>query len=203
MAKAEYTSLEIRSQWDTISKPAIPKKWPADNIVALCAKLKKKDKIIKSFQSGTSSGPPGGHKSNCNAHSDSYTRSTGSSDYGPSAQVGRGKEFATKADFFSWKHTPPQDRSIYCIKMVSDGPGAPSANLVAITKLQHAGVPCPINKPSTEPTRTPMLPPQACTAKIPSRSTLPPLLQAVMMMRMRTLTQTQSTSLARSMNRIK
>eukprot|EP00957_Ditylum_brightwellii_P126933 9676866-Ditylum_brightwellii.AAC.1 len=32
MTKAKYTSLKIRSQWDITSKPAIPKKQPADNI---------------------------------------------------------------------------------------------------------------------------------------------------------------------------
>eukprot|EP00957_Ditylum_brightwellii_P128809 9825659-Ditylum_brightwellii.AAC.1 len=58
--------------------------------------------------------------------------------------------------------------------MVSDGSVAPSANLRAIAKSQPAGVPCPTNRPSAKPTRTPMLPLQACTAKIPSRLTLPP-----------------------------
>eukprot|EP00957_Ditylum_brightwellii_P163048 12415553-Ditylum_brightwellii.AAC.1 len=33
----------MRSQWDTTSKSFISKKHSADNIVALCAKLKKKD----------------------------------------------------------------------------------------------------------------------------------------------------------------
>eukprot|EP00957_Ditylum_brightwellii_P082509 6272735-Ditylum_brightwellii.AAC.2 len=42
MAKAEYNFLRIRSQWNTISKPSISKKHSADDIVALCAKLKKK-----------------------------------------------------------------------------------------------------------------------------------------------------------------
>eukprot|EP00957_Ditylum_brightwellii_P006526 494231-Ditylum_brightwellii.AAC.1 len=48
MVKAKYTSLKIRSQWDATSKPAISKKHSSDNIFTLCAKLKKKDKIIKS-----------------------------------------------------------------------------------------------------------------------------------------------------------
>eukprot|EP00957_Ditylum_brightwellii_P079981 6082557-Ditylum_brightwellii.AAC.1 len=49
MAKSKYASLKIRSQWDTTNKPTISKKHSADDIVALCAKLKKKDKIIKIF----------------------------------------------------------------------------------------------------------------------------------------------------------
>eukprot|EP00957_Ditylum_brightwellii_P082508 6272735-Ditylum_brightwellii.AAC.1 len=69
--------------------------------------------------------------------------------------------------------------------------------------LQHAGPPCPTSQPSTEPTRKPILLLQALTTKIPSRLTLPAPLQAVMMMRMRTTTQTLSTSLSKSMNRIK
>eukprot|EP00957_Ditylum_brightwellii_P024230 1827758-Ditylum_brightwellii.AAC.1 len=79
--------------------------------------------------------------------------------------------------------------------MVSGGPGAPSANLGVITKSQPAGTPHSTSKPSAKPTRKPMLPLQALTAKIPLRLALPPPLQAVMMMRMRNPTQT--------MNRIK
>eukprot|EP00957_Ditylum_brightwellii_P025192 1906691-Ditylum_brightwellii.AAC.1 len=79
------------SQWDTTNKPSISKKHSADNIVALCAKLKKRDTIIKSFQSGTSFRPPSSHKLNRHAHSDPNTRPTGSFDYCLSAQVGRGK----------------------------------------------------------------------------------------------------------------
>eukprot|EP00957_Ditylum_brightwellii_P039166 2962204-Ditylum_brightwellii.AAC.1 len=86
MAKAEYTFLKIRSQWNTTSKSTISKKHSADNIVALCAKLGKKGKIIKSFQSSTSSRPPSSHKPNCYAHFYPNTRPTGSFDYHPSWQ---------------------------------------------------------------------------------------------------------------------
>ena len=87
--------------------------------------------------------------------------------------------------------------------MVSGGPGAPSANLGAITKSQPAGALCLTNIPSAKPARMPMLPPQALTTKIALRLKFPPPLQAMMMIRMRSPAQTQSTSLARSMNRIK
>eukprot|EP00957_Ditylum_brightwellii_P211548 15366307-Ditylum_brightwellii.AAC.1 len=49
MAKTKYTSLNMRSQWDNNSKPSSSKKHSAEDIVALHAELKKKDKIIKSF----------------------------------------------------------------------------------------------------------------------------------------------------------
>eukprot|EP00957_Ditylum_brightwellii_P151810 11560183-Ditylum_brightwellii.AAC.1 len=91
MAKAEYTSLKIRTQWDANSKPTYSKKHSAEDIVALRAEFKKKDKIIKSFQSSTTSGPPSGYKFKHHAHSNSSARPTSSSDYRPSAQVGRGK----------------------------------------------------------------------------------------------------------------
>eukprot|EP00957_Ditylum_brightwellii_P078878 5997835-Ditylum_brightwellii.AAC.1 len=75
----------MRSQWDTSNKPTSSKKCSAEDIVILQAKLKKKDKVIKSFLSSITSGPSGRHKSNCHAHSDSSTRPTGSSNYRPSA----------------------------------------------------------------------------------------------------------------------
>eukprot|EP00957_Ditylum_brightwellii_P092572 7049792-Ditylum_brightwellii.AAC.1 len=181
----------MRSQWDTSNKATSSKKCSAEDIVILQAKLKKKDKIIKSFLSSTTFGPSGRHKSNRHAHSDSSTRPTGSSNYRPSAQVGRGKEFATKADFFAWKHTLPQDGNIYCIKnglKWTWWTKCKSWGSHEVTTCRHTS--------SNKPTKRILLP-QALIAVIPLVLTLLPLLQAVMMMRTRRMaTQTLSAKLA-------
>eukprot|EP00957_Ditylum_brightwellii_P144450 11003394-Ditylum_brightwellii.AAC.1 len=52
IARAEYTSLVMRGQWPSSPNTAT-KKRSIDNIVALKAKLKRKEKIIKPFKSLT------------------------------------------------------------------------------------------------------------------------------------------------------
>eukprot|EP00957_Ditylum_brightwellii_P009906 747354-Ditylum_brightwellii.AAC.1 len=36
-------------------------------------------------------------------------------DYYPKTQVGKGKDFASKAEFYAWKQIPPKDGNIYCL----------------------------------------------------------------------------------------
>ena len=52
IACAEYTSLVMRGQWPNVQS-SVSKKRALDDIVALKAELKKKDKIIKSYKSAT------------------------------------------------------------------------------------------------------------------------------------------------------
>ena len=112
IARAEYTSLVMRGQWPNVQS-SVSKKRALDDIVALKAELKKKDKIIKSYKLAT----PSSTNKHTIRHTNKETKhvSKSVSDYRPEAQVGKGKDFTTKADFFAWKHTPPKDGNIYCL----------------------------------------------------------------------------------------
>jgi hypothetical protein len=98
IACAEYTSLVIRGQWPNVQS-SVSKKRAIDDIVALKAELKKKDKIIKSYKSAT---PSSTNKHTiCHTIKDTKRISKSVSDYCPETQVGKGKDFATKAEFFA------------------------------------------------------------------------------------------------------
>eukprot|EP00957_Ditylum_brightwellii_P143094 10903159-Ditylum_brightwellii.AAC.1 len=112
IARTKYTSIMMRSQWPNVQS-SVNKKGVIDYIVALKAKLKKKDKIIKSYK-------PANHLSSnkiTSRHTIKDTKYVSKSvpNYRPEAQVGKGKDFVSKADFYSWKHISPKDGNIYCL----------------------------------------------------------------------------------------
>eukprot|EP00957_Ditylum_brightwellii_P191839 14604280-Ditylum_brightwellii.AAC.1 len=116
IAYTEYTSLIMRGQWPSSPKAVIRKR-SIDNIVALKSELKRKEKIIKLFKSLTPSSflKQPYHSTSCHTNKDSKYNSKGNLDHRLKAQVGKGKDFATRAEFFAWKHTPPKNNSTYCI----------------------------------------------------------------------------------------
>eukprot|EP00957_Ditylum_brightwellii_P120736 9209910-Ditylum_brightwellii.AAC.1 len=112
IAGNKYTSLVMHSQWPNVQS-SVNKKRTIDDIVTLKAELKKKDKIIKSYKSANlllSNKITSRH-----TIKDTKYMSKSVPDYHPNAQVGKEKDFATKANFYSWKHMPPKDGNIYCL----------------------------------------------------------------------------------------
>eukprot|EP00957_Ditylum_brightwellii_P151742 11555167-Ditylum_brightwellii.AAC.1 len=103
-------------QWPSFPKAAA-KKRSINDIVALKAELKRKEKIIKSFKSLTllSSLKQPYHSIGRHTNKKSKYNSKGNPDYCLEAQVGKGKDFATRAEFFAWKHTQHKNNSTYCI----------------------------------------------------------------------------------------
>eukprot|EP00957_Ditylum_brightwellii_P014114 1063992-Ditylum_brightwellii.AAC.3 len=114
IAKAKYTSLKMCNLWlQSTTRSSSTKKQGINDIVALKAELKQKDKIIKSYKSATPSTTKQSHHL---IHKEPKPVPKSNPDYNITAQVGKGKDFATRADFFPWKHTPPKDENVYCIK---------------------------------------------------------------------------------------
>eukprot|EP00957_Ditylum_brightwellii_P108651 8287205-Ditylum_brightwellii.AAC.1 len=100
IACAKYTSLVMLSQWPSSSKAAT-KKRNINDIVALKAELKRKEKIIKLFKSSTPSSPPKQpyYSTSHHTNKESNYNSKGNPDYHLKAQ----------------KHTPPKNNSTCCI----------------------------------------------------------------------------------------
>eukprot|EP00957_Ditylum_brightwellii_P009075 685976-Ditylum_brightwellii.AAC.1 len=102
IAHAEYTSLIMHSQWLSSPKAGI-KKRSINGIVALKAELKSKEKIIKLFKSSTpsSSLKQPYHSTSCHTNKESKYNSKGNPDYCLKAQIGKGKDFVTRAEVFA------------------------------------------------------------------------------------------------------
>eukprot|EP00957_Ditylum_brightwellii_P082000 6235613-Ditylum_brightwellii.AAC.1 len=130
----------MRGQWPNVQSH-VNRKRAIDDIVALKAEFKKKDKIIKSYKLAN----PLSSNKIASRHTIKDTKCVPKSvpNYHPKAQVGRGKDFATKADFYSWKHTPPKGGNIYCLPSVN--PGEPMKSPPAGTPTLTP-VACPPNK---------------------------------------------------------
>eukprot|EP00957_Ditylum_brightwellii_P145395 11072325-Ditylum_brightwellii.AAC.1 len=97
-----------------------PHIWTNLAIVALKAELKRKEKIIKLFKLSTpySSLKQPYHPTICHTNKESKYNSKENPDYYLKSQVGKGKDFATRADIFAWKHIPLKNDSTYCIHNV-------------------------------------------------------------------------------------
>eukprot|EP00957_Ditylum_brightwellii_P000465 35947-Ditylum_brightwellii.AAC.1 len=96
IAQAEYTSLVMHGQWPN-PQSSVNRKRGIDDIVVLEAELKRKDKIIKSYKlaNPSSSNKIASH----NTIKDTKYVPKSIPNYRPKAQVGKGKDSATKADF--------------------------------------------------------------------------------------------------------
>eukprot|EP00957_Ditylum_brightwellii_P099389 7570847-Ditylum_brightwellii.AAC.1 len=76
-----------------------------DDIVALKAELKRRDKIIKSYRQSLPSVASSRH--NNKPHPTQVKTNNTSHNYTADAQVGPGKELSTKADFLAGTTPPP------------------------------------------------------------------------------------------------